>query len=194
MNETLLKLAAVAALAGALVAGGYVLGYSAATDHAMKKAQAAEKVAREAYAQDLQRGQQASAELVAARAVQDARYNALQGTVDAIKKRTRILVGDVPAVPSPAGAASGSAQNPAADPGREQLTAGAVWLWNSALAGADQRTGACGTADTSEASCAAATGITVGDAWDNHALNARQCADDRLNHQRLIDLVQRAHP
>ena len=62
-------------------------------------------------------------------------------------------------------------------------------MWNSALAGADHPAGACGLADTSKAACDADAGVTLAEAWANHALNARLCAEDRLNHQRLIDYL-----
>lgn len=63
-------------------------------------------------------------------------------------------------------------------------------MWNSALAGADQPAGACGLADPAAPACAAATPLTVEDAWDNHTTNARLCAEDRLNHQNLIDFLK----
>lgn len=69
------------------------------------------------------------------------------------------------------------------------LTAGAVWMWNSALAGQDQPAGACSLADTSTAACAAETNITLDDAWANHRANAQACAADRLAHDRLIDFL-----
>ena len=70
------------------------------------------------------------------------------------------------------------------------LSAGAVWMWNSALAGTDVPAGACSTADTSESACAADTSISLVDAWHNHARNAQSCAEDRLRYQRLIDFLQ----
>jgi hypothetical protein len=63
-------------------------------------------------------------------------------------------------------------------------------MWNSALAGSDQPSGACGLADPASPACAAQTGITLDDAWDNQAVNAQQCAEDRLNHQNLIDYLK----
>jgi len=70
------------------------------------------------------------------------------------------------------------------------LSAGAVWMWNSALVGTDVPAGACSTADTSESACAAGTTISLVDAWRNHARNAQSCAEDRLRYQRLIDFLQ----
>jgi hypothetical protein len=74
--------------------------------------------------------------------------------------------------------------------GDSVLSAGAVWMWNSALAGTDVPTGACSTADTSESACAADTTISLVDAWRNHARNAQSCAEDRLRYQRLIDFLR----
>ncbi len=63
-------------------------------------------------------------------------------------------------------------------------------MWNSALNGRDTNAGTCGLADQSESACAADSGISLEEAWDNQALNARICADDRVRHQKLIDYVK----
>jgi hypothetical protein len=84
---------------------------------------------------------------------------------------------------------------PAPTPGPEldardvglQLSLGAVSLWNSALAGADVAAGACGAADPTQPACAAGAGITLAEAWANHAQNAASCAADRTRHQALLD-------
>ncbi len=70
------------------------------------------------------------------------------------------------------------------------LSAGAVWMWNSALAGRDSPAGACGLADQSDAACTIATTLTLADAWANQAHNAQLCAQDRIQHQHLIDFLQ----
>lgn len=69
------------------------------------------------------------------------------------------------------------------------LSAGAVWLWNSALTGADTPVGACGAADTANPACAVDAGVSLAAAWANHTENAQACASDRLRHQRLIDYI-----
>jgi len=74
------------------------------------------------------------------------------------------------------------------------LSAGAVWMWNSALAGTDVPAGACGTADASEPACAARTAISLVDAWRNHAHNAQACTQDRLRYQQLIDYLNPKEP
>lgn len=71
------------------------------------------------------------------------------------------------------------------------LSLAAVSLWNSALAGADVPAGACRSDDPTSAACAAGSGITLFEAWQNHATNAFACAADRARHQGLIDFIQR---
>ena len=63
-------------------------------------------------------------------------------------------------------------------------------MWNGALTGSDQAAGACGPAGPTEgadAACAQGSGLTLDDAWANHAANAQACAADRQRYQRLID-------
>lgn len=76
----------------------------------------------------------------------------------------------------------------AADDGRPRarLTADAVRMWNSALAGRDVPAGACGAAADAGGACAADAGLTVDDAWDNAAANALSCRIDRARHRALI--------
>lgn len=103
------------------------------------------------------------------------------------------------AADAPAGAASAAADASAAGlpPGLPAdggpgiaLTAGAVRLWNSALAGRDTAAGACGAADAPTGACDADAGITLDEAWANHIENAARCGIDRINHQRLIDFIR----
>lgn len=70
------------------------------------------------------------------------------------------------------------------------LTAGAVQLWNSALAGRDTAAGACGAADAPAGACDADAGITLDEAWANHIENAARCGIDRINHRRLIEFIR----
>ena len=71
------------------------------------------------------------------------------------------------------------------------LTAGAVRLWNSALAGRPVAAGACGAADAPAGACDADAGITLDEAWANHIENASRCSVDRINHRRLIEFIRR---
>jgi hypothetical protein len=72
------------------------------------------------------------------------------------------------------------------------LTAGAIWVWNSALIGADAPVGACGAADPASPACALDAGLGLEAAWANHTANAQAWAADRLRHQRLIDYINAA--
>lgn len=100
-------------------------------------------------------------------------------------------------VPAPADAPSGADAPvagpldaaPAVRPDDLALSLGAVWLWNSALTGVNTPAGACGAAGAPESACAVDAGLGLEAAWDNHALNAKTCALDRLRHQRLIDYL-----
>lgn len=207
MNDLLIRALAVLAVVAGLIGVGYWAGHNAATSAAQTKAIKAEREAREKYDLQVKRGDQAVADLITERAALDLRFNELQGAFDAFKKRSPLLVArhaaGCPDLGAAAAARAGGAANPAlgaghpdsasgGDPGR--LTAGAVWMWNSALDGADHPTGACGASDPSEAACAAETSVSLSDAWDNHVLNARLCAEDRLNHQRLIDYLKGHRP
>lgn len=187
----------------ALLAGGYRWGMRA-TDNAWKaQALQTERAANTRMLREFDRGQVATASLGAALQAQGADYSKLERAYRDIRNHSvPLVVAGVPdAAPAVADAPPGGGAAPgcaivvvpapgagvAADPA--VLTAAAVWMWNSALAGADRPAGACGLADTSEGACAVATSLTLDDAWANHTENARTCAQDRLQHQRLIDFV-----
>jgi hypothetical protein len=74
------------------------------------------------------------------------------------------------------------------------VTDGAAWMWNSALTGTDQPSGACSAANPTAAACAAETSLSLDDIWDNHTANAQACAANRLAHQALIDHIQKNQP
>jgi hypothetical protein len=186
------RLLAILLAAAALVTGGYFWG-DGARDNAWK-AKDAQRIQAEHEAQESERrrGEKASGELQAQLLQQAIDNDKLQGAFNAYKRKYRILA----AAPAPQ-SAPGAADAPAAvaaqpgSPGSEPgLSLGAVWMWNSALLGRDAPAGACGLADTSEGACAADAGVSLQDAWDNQALNARTCAEDRLRQQRLIDFLQ----
>ncbi|TXI17621.1 MAG: hypothetical protein E6Q67_12975 [Roseateles sp.] len=81
----------------------------------------------------------------------------------------------------------------AARAGSPGLTADAVRLWNSALAGVDVPTGACGADGAPDGACAADSGLTVADAWDNQAANALACRIDRGRLTQLQSYLRQAH-
>lgn len=207
MSDLLIRALVVLATVAGLIGGGYWAGHSAATTAAQTEALKAEREARAKYDLEVQRGDKAVADLIAERAAGDLRFNELQGAFDAVKKTTPLLVARRASACAGLGAAAaagagghadaplGAGHPPAGAPGDpDRLTAGAVFMWNSALDGADRPAGACGSADTSEAACAAETSVSLGDVWSNHTFNARLCAEDRLNHQRLIDYLKGRQP
>jgi hypothetical protein len=94
--------------------------------------------------------------------------------------------------PDAAAPAGGLAGDAGAD--ELHLAAGAVSLWNSALAGTFVPTGACSLADPTSPACAADAGLTLRDAWDNQAANAAACRDNSTQLAALIAyLRQRQH-
>lgn len=93
----------------------------------------------------------------------------------------------------PAAPGDGAAQ-PAAGGAGLRLTLGAVWVWNSALAGADVPAAACGADGTPGPACAAASGASVIDAWANHAENAARCRANAARHARLIEYLRATRP
>jgi hypothetical protein len=100
---------------------------------------------------------------------------------------------DAPAEHSPGPGVAGPDAGHPLDAGLG-LTAGAVSLWNSALAGELVPTGACSLADPASAACAVGTEVSIEDAWDNQAANAAACRADRARLAALIDfLTQTPH-
>lgn len=93
--------------------------------------------------------------------------------------------GAVPDLGRAPGADAPSQDSAAGD--ADELTLGAVSVWNSALAGADVPAGACGLAGAPDDACAAGAGIGIEAVWANHVTNAEACAVDRRRYQRLID-------
>lgn len=194
-------LLAVAALVGAFAAGVRT------SDNAWKAREAqATRAVNTKLLREFERGHAAQAGLGVALQAQATEYSNLERAFNALQKRgIRNIVrtpGAVAAAARPAeGGGTGSPPNAVAAPGcvialldqaepdHLVLSNGALWMWNSALAGADVPSGACGLADPASPACAAETSITVDDALANHAENARLCAEDRLRHQRLIDFL-----
>ena len=70
-----------------------------------------------------------------------------------------------------------------------EFTAGAVRLWNSALAGADIPAGACGVAGAPSSACAAGTGIGLERAYANAIENHRRFQRCHAQLNGLIDLL-----
>ena len=151
-----------------------------------------EREAHKQYQAEVKRGETASGAYLKAYQNMQNQFESLTEKFHAVRKRSPLVVSAPGA--ACAGAVAGSGPSAAgADTGFANdvpvLTAGAVWMWNSALTGRDQPAGACSALDGSPAACAVATPLTLDDAWDNHATNAQLCAEDRLAHQRLIDFL-----
>lgn len=157
---------------------------------------------------EFERGKAASTRYQLAASALQTNYLQLEGPAYDLRRRVPLVL--PPAVPHSVPACPGvhvpvDAQHGAALPGAaaappgevlrdagpadHRLSLAAIWLWNSALVGADAPAGACGLADTSSDACAADSGLTVDDAWRNHELNAKSCAADRLRHQALIEFL-----
>ncbi len=194
------RVAGIAALAIALLFSGYRWGATAVENAWQAKDD--KRVQAEANARESERlrGEKASGALQAQLLQLSIDNDQLTGAFNDYKRKHPLVV--VRASARAAQPAGDGAQPPGAAPAAAPielvpadaavyLTRGAVWMWNSALAQRDTPAGACGLADTSEAACAAVTSIGLEDAWDNQALNARLCAEDRVRHQALIDFIKR---
>jgi hypothetical protein len=186
-----------------LAAGSYWAGDHNRNNAWLAKQAVQERAARVALEAEVQRSNAAAARASADQAALQTSYSNLEGKFNALISRGPLMVvrnsavrlaadsalpGAVPAAaprPEPALAAS-AADVPDTGYG---LSLGAVWVWNSALVGADSPAGACSAADPAAATCASDSGLGLADAWANHAINAHACATDRLRHQQLIDYL-----
>lgn len=187
----------------ALVGGGYWWGHTA-TDNAWEAKHAKELQAeRAATAKETARADQAAANYLTEHLDQEDRYAALSATYQDLRRRVPLVVpGPVVVVtrsdtagPQTQGAQERSAATPPVD-GGPVLTLAAVRMWNGALTGTDQPAGACSPAGATEGAdaaaaeaCAQGSGLTLDDAWANHAANAKACAADRQRYQHLIDFL-----
>ncbi len=199
MNST----AIAALLIAALAAGSYLAGDHNRNNAWLAKQAAQERDARAALDAEVMRSAAAQLTLLADQADMQDRYQSLEESFNALIRRGPILV-----------ARTGTDGNSAADQcighhtdlnsGQEKdvpiggdaggivdadLSFGAVWMWNSALAATDIPAGSCGVADTSPEACAAGSGVSIEAAIGNHITNAKSCAEDRLKHQQLIDYL-----
>ena len=186
-------------IAIALLGGGYWWG-NTATDNAWQAKQAkADQATSKALAKETQRAELAAASYLQEHLDQEARYADLNTQYLDLRRRTPLVV-PRPVVVAPCGntpvpEAPGPDQRPAPGAAGDSdpvLTLAAVRMWNGALTGVDSPAGACGAAGAAEgadAACAESAGLTLDDAWDNQATNARTCAEDRQRFQHLIDYL-----
>lgn len=192
-----LLIALVSALA--LVGGGYWWGHTA-TDNAWQAQHAkALEAERAETAKETKRADQAAANYLTEHLDQEDRHAALSAAYQDLRRRVPLVVpGPVVVVtrsespgPDSPGPDERSASATAVDSG-PVLTLAAVRMWNGALTGTDQATGACspaGPTEGTDAACAQSSGLTLDDTWANHAANAKACAADRQRYQHLIDFL-----
>lgn len=200
----------MALVSAALVSGGYECYQWGASDteRVWQARQAeAEKAAANALLEETRRADKAAADYLRNHQDQEQRYADLKAAHDDLLRRHPLVVPRAVArvatcatseqaharVHAPVAAQPAPAVEHAAPDADSHLTFAAVRVWNGALTGAHTTTGACGTADTSaptDATCAQDAGVTLRDAWDNHAVNAKSCAEDRQRYQALIDFLQ----
>lgn len=182
------KLLACLVLFGLLAAGlqllkAHYVGLGEAQERARweQRERQAEREAHEAYAENVRLGKRyAQAQLGDER---QARRHADQLNME--RRHATLTLAEPHCMP-PLARSDLRAPGPAG-PG---LTADAVRLWNSALAGHDVPAGACGAGGAPADACAADAGLTVADAWDNQAANALSCRIDRQRLNHLIDYLQ----
>lgn len=167
-----------------------------------REAQRAATFAKELQA-EFKRGSEASTVLQKDLQALQTSYSTLEGQHRELRTRVPLVL-PAPVRPVRADGRALGAPDGAGQPGQDagapgeallpdvagdRLSRGAVWMWNSALAGADVPADTCGIADTSSEACAADSGLTVDDAWDNHHINAKSCAADRIRHAALIEFL-----
>lgn len=199
-------LAGILALLGAMGAG-YWAGDHQRNNAWLAKQAAVERKAHEAYQAEVARSNLAAQNFVAEYGSMQTNFSNLEGKFHDVLKRVPLVLykqraperqqpgtatpglrGQLDAQPDLA--AADAPAEPAGLAGSLRLSLGAVWLWNSALTGADTPAGACNAADPTAAACALDAGLALDAAWENHVLNAQSCALDRLRHQRLIDYIE----
>lgn len=199
-------LALALALAVAWGGAGYLAGDHNRNNAWLAKQATQERLAREALQAEVVRGQAAATKAIKSQQALQQSYATLETQFNELILRGPLVVfGAVDAAGGAGqqrvGPLAGEGPDPAATrPGSDSngggsglvLSFGAVWVWNSALAGADFAAGACGAADTTGQACASASGIPLEAAWVNHVANAKACASDRLRHQHLIDYLTAA--
>jgi hypothetical protein len=197
--------ALIAALAGGYVWGGHATRNAIAAD-TLTKLRQAQADTRKAE----QRADDAAGAYLQEHLAQEQRYAQLDESNRQMARRVGLLApGPVPACSvDPAGPAVATAEPhrpappPAGDrapsvasagPADPELSLRALWVWNSALTGADQPTGACspvGAPAGADTACAQGSGVSLEDAWANHTLNAKSCHEDRARYATLIRVLR----
>lgn len=188
----------------AVAAGSYWAGDHNRNNAWLAKQAVVDRDAHAKYVAEVVRGDKAMGNLITEHQALQSNFQNLTEKFNGLSKRVPLVLvgGGSACATGPDSLGIGRLGKPRPQPealdGRElssgdgpRLTAGAVWMWNSALTGTDQPAGACGANDTTSAACAAATEATLDDAWANHRANAQTCAEDRLGHKSLIDFLNK---
>lgn len=205
MNASARALALLAIAAALLGVGGWA-GHTV-TDNAWEAKQAKEREQQhQKYLAEVERGDRASTNYLKEHRDQEERYAQIDDSFKQFRVRSGLYA--APRLAPPV-AVAGAA--PAADPTDEAsapgcvvvqlemdaepppFNLGAIWMWNSALAGRNVPAGACGTdaaASEADPACTESSGLNADDAWDNHIANAKSCAEDRTRYRHLIEFLQ----
>ena len=191
------RLLATIVLALSILGAGYWWGHSATDNAWIAKQAKKDKAAADALAEANERANTAAGTYLREHRDQEDRYDSLNAQYSDLSRRVPLVV--YRAVPVDGACANDAAQQDVErgapvhpvdrGPG---LTLAAVRMWNGSLTGIDAPAGACGPADATtqaDAACAQDSGLTVDDAWANHATNAKSCAEDRQRYQHLIDFL-----
>lgn len=198
MTATMSRLLGPLLLALTLLAAGFMAGDKHRNEAWLAKQAVAERAAAKKYQAEVVRGDAATATLIAAQRQHTANYQHFESQFNELRLRAPLLVrsSSFAAPRLPAGPISGLERQRDSAPFQNAdsadasaLSTGAVWMWNTALAGSDQPAGSCSALDTTTPACSAATEVTLNDAWDNHSANAEICTANKLAHQQLIDFL-----
>lgn len=177
----------------ALVAGGYRTGVHA-TNNTWKARQAdADRAASTKFIRDVEKGIKAATDAAAEKNALKERHDDLDRRYKRLRKTVPLVVASPPAADEcPADIEAPQERGPVrAGP---ELSVGALWMWNSALAGhADVPPHSCGTdgADGgADPACAAGAGVVLDEAWDNHAENAKRATRNKARGERLMNFLR----
>ncbi|MGA0569632.1 hypothetical protein ACO2Q9_02805 [Variovorax sp. VNK109] len=198
---TAARLLLIAAAAAGIAFGGYRFGVRTEGNAWRAQQLEVERLANQARVRNEKTAADARVNAAQEKADQEQRYADLNDRFKKLRGKVPLVVAkpSKPADPKPTDDADASQGRVIVfvDPD-PSLSNAAVWMWNSALAGrADVPPGACGAdggGGEPDPSCAEGSGLTLGDAWDNHAVNAQICARNAARLTRLIGYLKKVSP
>ena len=191
------RLLATIALVLAILSAGYWWGHSATDNAWIARQQKTDKAAAKDLAEANARADKAAGNYLREHLDQEDRYASLNTQYSDLRGRLPLVVHRPVSVASACGNTAAptnverGAPLPAIDRG-VGLTFAAVRMWNGSLTGIDAPAGACGlagAAQETDVACTEDSGLTVDEAWANHAVNAQSCAEDRQRFQHLINFL-----